>query len=124
MDTVPLGELPVPFAEQAMLGWNNHFGFQWGRFRDEAAILTELRYRYPIAYFVDMQWGVSVGNVFAKDFSDFDAKALTTSITVGFRTRRTGRTPLRVLLGVGTTRFDQAFEIQSVRLYVSNAEDL
>ena len=123
-DSVPLGTEPVPFLEQSMLGWENHNGFHWGRFRDNSAVMFEVRYRYPIAYFIDMQWGVSVGNVFAKDFSDFDAKAMTTSITVGFRTRRTGRTPLRLLVGVGTTRFDQAFNIESVRLYVSNAEDL
>ena len=123
-DAVPLGSEPVPFLEQSMLGMGDHVGFHWGRYRDNAAVLFELRYRYPVAYFLDMQWVASVGNVFAKDFSDFDARDFTTSISVGFRTRRTGRTPLRFLVGVGTSRFDEAFSIQSVRVLLSNAEDL
>jgi len=124
VDTFPLGDQPVPFTEQAMLGWANHFGFHWGRFRDEAAVMAELRYRYPIAYFLDMQWIASVGNVFSRDFNDFDFGALTTTLAVGLRTRKTGRTPIELILGLGTTRFNEAFDIQSVRLYLSTTEGL
>jgi hypothetical protein len=124
VDTCPLGSEPVPFMEQPMLGWFHHFGFRWGRFRDEAAVMAELRYRYPIAYFVDMQWVASVGNVFSRTFDDFDFKKLTTSIGVGLRTRRTGRTPLEIIFALGTTRFDEAFSIQSARVYFSTTEAL
>ena len=60
---------------------------------------------------------MSFGNVFARDLSDFDVKALTTSFAIGLRTRRTGASPLEVAVGFGTTRFDQDFAIQSVRVY-------
>ena len=124
MDTFPLGTEPVPLLEQAMLGWKNHLGFTWGRFRDESAVMLELRYHYPVAYFIDMQWITSVGNVFARDFSDFDVKALTTSMGVGLRTRRTGRRPLQLIFALGTTRFDEPFAIQSVRFCLMSTEGL
>ncbi len=123
-DSVPLGKEPVPFLEQSMLGWRNHLGFIWGRFRDEAAVLAELRYRYPVAFFLDMEWVASAGNVFDRKFSDFDVQKLTGSLGVGFRTRRTGLTPLELVVALGTTRFDEAFAIDSVRLYVSTTGDL
>lgn len=123
-DAIPLGTEPVPFLEQSMLGWRNHYGFFWGRFRDESALMLELRYRYPVAFFVDMTWIASVGNVFKRDLSDFDPKALTTSLGVGFRTRRTGRRPLELIVAVGSTRFDEAFGVQSVRFYLSTTEEL
>ena len=123
-DSAPLGSEPVPFLEQPTLGGTTHFGFFWNRFRDESAVMLELRYRYPVGYFVDMEWIASVGNVFARDFSDFDVKELTGSFSVGFRTRRTGLIPFQMLFGVGTNRFDEAFGVQSIRFYLSTTEDL
>jgi hypothetical protein len=123
-DSAPLGREPVPFLEQSMLGWHNHLGFIWGRFRDEAAALAEIRYRYPVAFFVDMEWVASAANVFDRKFSDFDIKKLTGSVGVGFRTRRTGLTPLELIVALGTTRFDEAFSIDSVRVYLSTTGDL
>ena len=124
MDAVPLGSEPVPFLEQAMLGWRNHYGFVWGRFRDEAAVMLELRYRYPVAYFVDMHLIASVGNVFARDFSDFNVKKLTSSFGIGLRTRETGMTPIELVVALGSTRFDEQFGIQSGRVYLSVTEGL
>jgi hypothetical protein len=124
MDSVPLGTEPVPFLEQAMLGWKNHYGFVWGRFRDNAALMAELKYRYPVGYYLDMMLIGSVGNVFARDLSDFTPKALTSSLGVGFRTRRTGLKPIELIVAVGSSRFDQAFSIESVRLYLSITEGL
>ena len=123
-DTFALGQRPVPFTEQPMLGWSNHFGFHWGRFRGESALMAEVRYRYPIAYFIDMQWILSVGNVFSHDFGDFNLGALTTSMGVGFRTRRTDRTPLELVFALGTSRFDEAFDVQSVGVYLATTEGL
>ncbi len=124
VDSAPLGKEPVPFTELAMLGWANHFGFRWGRFRDESAVMAEVRYRYPIAYFIDAQWIASVGNVFSRTFEDFAPQKLTTSLGFGLRTRRTGRTPLELVIALGTTRFDEPFAIQSVRVYLSTTEGL
>lgn len=117
-ETLPTGSDPVPLTFLPMLGGPNHLGFYWGRFRGEAAVMAELRYRYPIAYDGDAQLVLSAGNVFARDFHDFDVAKLTTSLAVGLRTRRAGLLPIDLLLGFGTTRFDQPFEIDSVRLFV------
>jgi hypothetical protein len=119
-----LGTEPVPFEELSMLGWRNHYGFEWGRFRDEAAVLAETSWRYPIAYLIDMTWIASVGNVFAHDFHDFDVRQLTGSLAVGFRTRGTGRVPIELLFAAGTTRFDQPFGIDSFRVYLATTDDL
>ncbi len=124
-DAIPLGNEPVPFLEQSMLGWRNHYGFIWGRFRDESATMLELRYRYPVAFFLDMTWVASVGNVFKRDLSDFDVKKLTASFGIGFRTRRTGLLPLELIVAAGTTRFDEtSFGVQSVRFFLSTTEEL
>ena len=117
VDNVPLGSDPVPFTDQAMLGYDNHLGFIWGRFRGESAVMAEVQYRYPVAYFIDALWTVSSGNVFSHDFSNFDVGAFTTSFAFGFRTRGIGFSPFEVTLALGTTRFDQAFAIDSVRVY-------
>ena len=117
-DTLPTGAAPVPLTDLPMLGGPNHLGFYWGRFRGESAVMAELRYRYPIAYDGDAQLILSTGNVFARDFHDFDVGKLTTSFAVGIRTRRAGLLPIQLMLGFGTTQFDQPFAIDSFRLFV------
>lgn len=124
MDTFALGREPVPFMYQATLGWDNHYGFTWGRFRGESALMAQLQYRYPIAYYVDAQWTVSAGNVFNQRFSDFTPGALTGSIGVGLRTRRTGSDALQLTFALGTSRFDERFEFNNVRVYFGTVEGL
>jgi hypothetical protein len=123
-DSFRIGREPVPLTHLAMLGWQNHLGFVWGRFRDESALMAEVRYRYPIAYFMDAQFSVSAGNVFAHDFKDFEMGKLTTSFAFGLRTRRTGLMPLQLMVGFGTTRFEQPFNVESVRVYLGTTEGL
>jgi len=123
-DTFALGSEPVPFTHQAMLGWTHHYGFYWGRFRGEAAVMAEARWRYPVAYLLDMMWIASTGNVFKHDFSDFSFGELTGSLGVGFRTRRTGSPPIEVIFAAGTTRFDEDFGFDSGRVYLSTSGDL
>jgi len=124
VDTAPTGREPVPFTYQAMLGWKNHHGFVWGRFRGESAVMAELSYRYPIAYYVDAEWVASVGTVSARHFVDVRPGALTGSLGLGFRTRRAGGAPIELLFAVGTTRFEEAFALQSFRVYLGIAEGL
>ena len=80
-------------------------------------MLAEVEYRYPIAYYIDALWTLSAANVFARDFSDFDVRKLTASFGLGLRTRRWGHSPFEVGVALGTTRFDEAFAIDSVRAY-------
>jgi hypothetical protein len=124
METIALGSEPVPFTHQAMLGWQNHVGFVWGRFRGESAVLAELQYRYPIAYYMDAQWTASAGNVFGERFEGIALGSLTGSIGVGLRTRRIGLTPIEVTFALGTSRFDQPFALDAVRVYFGTTEGL
>ena len=124
VEAFSLGKEPVPFTHQPMLGWQNHHGFIWGRFRGESALLAELQYRYPIAYFFDAQWTVSAGNVFGERFRGFDVGALTGSIGVGLRTRRAGFGPLELTFALGTSRFEEPFALDSVRVYFGTTEGL
>jgi hypothetical protein len=125
VDTLSLGSGAVPFTHLAMLGSENHRGFVAGRFRGDSALLAEVRYRYPIAYFVDMQLVVSAGNVFGPRFDGFDVGALTGSFAVGLRTRRTGADPMDFTVGIGTSRFDDDdFSIDSVRVLFTTTRGL
>lgn len=124
--TMPFADDPVPFNHLATLGWDRHRGFIRGRWRGEAALMAEARYRYPIAYNVDAFWLSSVGNVFRRDGSDFDVGALTASFGVGLRTRGLGSTPLEVSFALGSRRFDDpaGFGIQSARLFFESRTGL
>lgn len=124
IQTLPLGKEPVPFSHQAMLGWQNHHGFLWGRFRGESAALGEIHYRYPIAYYVDAQWTASVGNVFGPRFKGFDVGDMTGSIGVGLRTRRIGESPIELTFALGTTRFNEALSFDAVRVFFGTVEGL
>lgn len=124
VETVPLGTEPVPFSYLAMLGWKNHVGFIWGRFRGDTALLAELQYRYPIAYFVDAQWTLSAGNVFGPRFEGLSVGDMTGTIGVGLRTRRAGFGPLEVTFALGTSRFDQPFGFEGLRVYLGTTEGL
>lgn len=123
-EAIALGNEPVPFTHLPMLGWQNHVGFIWGRFRGDSAVLAELQYRYPIGYFVDAQWTASAGNVLGERFAGLHPGAMTGSIGVGLRTRRAGFGPLELTIALGTTRFDQPFDFESVRVYFGTTEGL
>ncbi len=123
-DAVPLGDEPVPFTELPLLGADNLLGFTWGRFRGDSAVLFELGYRYPIAYYFDANFVLGVGNTFGREFEGFDVEKLAGSFSLGVRTRETGLPPITVLVGFGTTRFDEAFGVTSTRLVVQTEEGL
>jgi hypothetical protein len=123
IETVSLDGSQVPFQHLPVLGWDLHRGFVAGRFRGEAAAVAEVRYRYPIHYFVDMEWALSAGNVFDRQFSDFSFGALTGALSIGFRTRRTGFDPITFALAFGTTQFDR-FDLEGVRFYVASSHGL
>jgi hypothetical protein len=124
VETVALGSEPVPFTHLATLGGQNHVGFIWGRFRGDTALVAELQYRYPIAYYMDAQWTVSAGNVFGPRFAGLDIGSFTGTLGVGLRTRRAGVGPFEVTFALGTTRFDEPFDFNAVRVYFGTTEGL
>jgi hypothetical protein len=118
MDTQPLGTEPVPFTEQATLGFYRLPGFLWGRFVGPSAAVLEASYRYPIWEQLDAVWMAGAGNVFGQHLWDFRPGSLAGSFALGFRTRDEAHGALELLVAIGTSRFDEPFEVQSVRLHV------
>ena len=123
-DTHPIANRKIPFMNLATLGGENHYGFNWGRFRGESALMAEVRYRNPIAYDFDAQWTLSVGNVFSRHFQDFSPAALTGSLGFGLRTRRASFGPFELMFAVGTSTFDDRFKVENFRVYLGTAERL
>lgn len=124
VQSIPLGKEPVPLTQKPLLGGANHVGFITGRLRGDSAVLAELHYRYPIAYYVDAQWTLSAGNVFGERFAGLSVGAMTGTFGVGLRTRRAGFLPLEVTFAFGTSRFEEPFELQAIRVYFGTVEGL
>jgi hypothetical protein len=124
-DSAPLAGGSVPFAELSTLGGEDHVGFVPGRFRAEAATMAELSYRYPFAYYLDVKWTASAGNVFARDLSDFALERLTASLGMSARVRRVPVFPLELGFGVGSSRFEEpAFRLTSAHVWLTSREML
>lgn len=123
-DSAELGPIAMPFTYLPVLGGDDHRGFAAGRWRGGSAIMAELRYRYPVAYFLDFQILASAGNVFARHFEDFTFEALTASFGFGLRTRRTGEEPIDFTVAFGTTRFDGDFALEGIRVSLATTQSL
>jgi hypothetical protein len=113
----PLGSMQVPFVDLVTLcGFESMQGFYWGRFRGESAALMTLSYRYPIWTYLDGMLFTEVGNTFGRHFEGFDVRRLYGSAGIGFRTTGDRDLSFHGLIAIGSSRFDEGFEIQSVRL--------
>jgi hypothetical protein len=113
----PLSTTPVPFVDLVTLGgFETMQGFYWGRFRGESAAVMTLSYRYPIWTYLDGMLFTEVGNTFGRHFDGFDVRRLYGSAGLGFRTTGDRDISFQGLIAIGSSRFDEPFEIQSVRL--------
>jgi hypothetical protein len=117
-ETAHFGSEEVSFTYLPTLGRRIHHGFGAGRFIGEAALVAGLAYRYPLLAHLDAVWDASVGNVFARDFSDFRPGLLTGSLGLGVRTRSAHESEFEALLAFGTGRFEKGFGLDSVQLYL------
>jgi hypothetical protein len=118
----PLGVRPVPFTELATLGGDGPMpGFYPGRLVDRSAAAAVLRYRWPIAPFVDGSLQASVGNVFGPHLGDFDPALLRLSGAVGIESDGSPDSNFQLLLGIGTETFAHGAQVDSVRLAVGTS---
>lgn len=108
----------VPFTELVILGRrpNDLGGFLPGVLSGRSATVVTLEYNYPIWVFLDGSIRYSVGNVFGPNLDDFSLGALRSSIGIGFQSSRMEDNGLVFQFALGTSRFDDAFEIDSARL--------
>lgn len=114
----PLEGKAIPFTELVTLGShpNDLSGFLPGVLRGRSAAWATLEYTYPIWVFLDGALQYSVGNTFGADFAGFEAGAMRSSIGIGIQSSREEDNGFQFLFALGTSRFDEAFEIQAIRL--------
>lgn len=118
-DTQPLGSQAVPFTDQITLGRDLHQGYLYGRYIGDSAVLGTLAWRWPVWDALDMFVQSSVGNVFGVHFQGFDPRVFSASFGVGLRTRIDNAASFQLIVAAGTTRFDQPFGIEGVRVFAN-----
>src|SRR5579859_5962910 len=115
----PLGSRAVPFTELATLGGDGPMpGFYAGRLLDRSAAVGTLRYRWPIAPFVDGSLQAAVGNVFGAHLEGFDTRLLRFSGAIGIEADSSPDSNFQLLVGFGTETFDHGGQVDSARLLV------
>ena len=123
-----IGEGDVPFTELPQMGGNEVMrGYLPGRFVGKYAIAITGSYRYPVWSLIDAEIFGSIGNTFGTpdEVNDVDIvndgsqrfsfKRLYAAGGIGLRTNLARDTALSILFGLGTSRFDTDFGIDSIR---------
>lgn len=110
----------IPFTEFFILGRRPQdlAGFLPGTLRGRSAAIATLSYTYPIWVFLDGALDVSVGNAFGPQLEDFSLERMRASIGIGFESNNDPDHALSFMLAVGTSEFNEAFAIDSLRLVV------
>ena len=119
MSPAPDSEIPAaeePLRLSLLGGFEAMRGWFVGRFRGESAAVFTLNYRYPIWYGLDGDIYLEAGNAFGPRFEGFDPARLFGSAGLGFRTAGNRDLSFDVILAVGTSRFDEPFQLNSFRL--------
>ena len=116
----PLGSgVVIPFLDQVALGgYGPMKGLLPGRLYDRSAAVGEIAYHWPLWILVDGTIRGEIGNVFGDHLSNFDAKLLRLSGSIGVQTVGLPGNTLELLFGVGTETFDHGAQVDSFRLYV------
>jgi hypothetical protein len=118
-DPMQGGELPftelVSMADQPQMQ-----GFPGGWMVGRSTIAVELGYSWPVAFMLDGNARVSVGNAFGAHLEGFAVDRLRLSGDLGITTIGARDSGFELLIGVGSTPFDQGFHIDSVRIAVGS----
>jgi len=117
----PLGDLPVPFTEQAALGGTAAMrGFFPGRLIDRSAAVATLKYRWPIWVWLDGSLQVATGNVFGERFDDFAFKRFRLSSAIGIESIGSRDSSFEMLFGIGSETFEHGTQIDSIRFLIGS----
>lgn len=112
----PLGNRAVPFDELTTLGGIEFMrGFMEGRFRGRSSVATLLQYTYPVWAFLDGYVWYAVGNSFGEHLEGFELGALTSSFGIGLRSNGDRDGGFTMALGFGTRRFDERYQVDTLR---------
>jgi hypothetical protein len=113
----PLGSRPVPFTELVTLGGPNLMpGFRAGRLYDESALVTTLRYSWPIWMWLNGSLQAAVGNVFGERLEGVDIERMRFSGALGIESSGSRDSIFQALFGFGTDTFESGAAVDSIRL--------
>jgi hypothetical protein len=98
-------------------------GFRPLRLVDRSAVSAELDYRWPIWAYLDGNLDVGVGNVFGEHLAGFDWQRMRLSATLGFRTLESLEYPLEVLVGFGTSTFEDGARPEELRFVFGTSNE-
>jgi len=121
----PVGDSAIPFAEQAELGGSKNLrGFPSGRLVDRSAIAATLRYRWPLAAWLDSTVYAGVGNVFGPHLEGFDPELLRGSFGLGISLAGLWETrAVQLWTAIGTDTWAEGFSPSSFRLVLGWAHE-
>jgi hypothetical protein len=114
-----LGSRPVPFTELVTLGGPNLMpGFRAGRLYDQSALVTTLRYSWPIWIWLNGSLQAAVGNVFGERLEGVDVERMRFSGALGIESSGSRDSIFQALVGFGTETFESGAELEAIRLTV------
>lgn len=115
----PLGDRPVPFTELVTNGGADLMpGFRPGRLYDRSALVTTLRYSWPIWIWLNGSLQGAVGNVFGEHLEGFRVERTRFSAALGIEGNASRDSVFQALIGFGSETFESGGKIDSLRIAV------
>ncbi len=121
----PVGATEIPFSELAGLGGSHDLrGFPSGRLVDRSAVAATLRYRWPLAAWLDTTLYLGAGNVFGRHLDGFAPGLLRGSAGLGLSLAGLWETrAVQLWTAIGTETWDDGFAPSSFRLVLGWAHE-
>jgi len=111
----------IPFTDLvSMTDHDQMQGFTGGWMIGRSTIATELGYTWPVAFMLDGNVRLAVGNAFGARLDGMAADKLRLSGDVGITTIGARDSGFELIVGVGSAPFDQGFHLDTVRLAVGS----
>lgn len=115
----PVGDRPIPFTQLAGLGGGRTFaGVRSGRLYDRSAVVTTMRYSWPIWLSLSGSLQAGLGNVFGEHFDGFRLGRARISTALGLETSRNRDSVFQALVGFGTETIESGAALDSIRFLI------
>jgi hypothetical protein len=115
----PLGAGAVPFTQLASLGGGRTMpGLRTGRLYDRSALVTNIRYAWPIWLALNGSLQAGVGNVFGAHFDGFRPERTRLSLAIGLETGGSRDSVFQALVGFGTETLESGADLDTIRAVV------
>lgn len=109
----------VPFTEQAQLGGGRFFkAFRSGRMVDRSALVSTLKYEWPIWTWLDADLRFELGNVFGEHLEGFRFERMRMGTGFALRTVDSPDHQLESFFGWGSQTIEQGGRFNAFRFYI------